>query len=347
MVSSAFTHPNETRVTRILLILGWLLVGLDLIAAATLLFGRKGGDAATSAIGPGFGSLLLILGVVAAALLLWGGRGAGKPIVLVIAGVLAIAPVALTLVFLAPSERMRGWIYPSMRDDRPRLPSPQYAYPDAASREAALALVMQDYAKLDTLLRATRAPDLTARDELGQSLTGLATSVASMEGGTMRDVEGLRLLLAAGARPRAGDMGTGRDKSLMELLALSKGERGRTVLEMLLAAGLSADTPTSDGRSVLFDKYLSADAARVLLAHGANKTPRKTTADVDWSPVTEHAEMQNWATALALLEGGVPRDYGTPIGSVLARVLKESAYRLTDDDRANASFKTLMALVQP
>ncbi len=333
--------------TRTLMVLGWLLVVLDLISAAALLFGTKGGDAATSAIGPGFGSLLLILGAVAAALLVWGGQGEGKPVVLVIASVIAVAPVAVTLVFLATSQRMLGWIYPSMRDDGPKQPSPQYAFPDAAGRAAALALVMQDYAKLDTLLRATPAPDLTAHDELGMSLMGLATSVASTDGATMRDVEGLRLLLAAGGRPRADDLGTASGRSLIELLALGNGERDRAVLEMLLAAGLSADTPMSDGRSVLWYKYLKAGAASVLLAHGANTNVRDTSGTiVDWSPVTQHAEWGNWPTALALLDGGVPRDHGSPIGSVLARVLREGEYRLTDDDRANASFTTFMALVQ-
>ena len=87
---------------RILMIFGWLLVVLDLVAAAALLFGREGGDAATSAIGPGLGSLLVIVGAVAAALLVWGGPGAGRPIVLVIASVLAVTPVAITLALLAP-----------------------------------------------------------------------------------------------------------------------------------------------------------------------------------------------------------------------------------------------------
>lgn len=333
--------------TRILMVFGWLLVVLDVVAAAALLFGRKGGDAATSAIGPGLGSLLLILGAVAAALLVWGGHGAGRPIVLVIASVLAVTPVAITLALLAPSQRMLGLLYPSMQErKRPMLASPKYAYPDAAGRKAALALVMQDFAQLDTLLRAKPAPDLNAHDELGESLMGLATNVASMDGGAMRDVEGLRLLLAAGGRPRADDMGTGRGTSLIEVVAKGEGERGRTVLELLLTAGLSADTPMNDGRSVLFHQYLTSDAVRVLLAHGANKNVRDTRAGAaDWSPVTYHADLRNWATALALLEGGVPRDHGTPIGSVLARVIRNGEAQLTDDDRANASFKTFMASV--
>ena len=156
IAAARFSHRP---MTRFLIIVGWLLIAIDLAAAAVLLLGPPSGDASTRAIGPGLGALLLCVGAIAAGLLLWGGQGAGRPGVLVIASVLAVAPVALTLVFVAPSQRIRGWIYPSMRDDRPRLPSPQYAFPDAASREAALALVMQDYAKLDTLLRATPARD--------------------------------------------------------------------------------------------------------------------------------------------------------------------------------------------
>ena len=207
--------------------------------------------------------------------------------------------------------------------------------------------MMNDYTKLDSLLHATPAPNLSAHDEVGQSLMGLATQVASVDGRPTPDVEGLRLLLAAGGRPRADDMGTEGGQTLIERLARGDGEQDRLVLDMLLNAGLSANTPTSDGRSVLLYKYLKPDAARAFLAHGADKTVRDARAEAaDWSPVTVHAEMRNWATALALLQGGVPPDHGTPSGAVLARVLKDEADQLTDDDRADASFKTFMTLVQ-
>ena len=55
--------------TRIFLIVGWLLVCLDLIVAATLLFSSDSGDAATRGVAPGLGAALLVVGLIAAALL--------------------------------------------------------------------------------------------------------------------------------------------------------------------------------------------------------------------------------------------------------------------------------------
>lgn len=258
--------------TRPLLVIGWILVAIDLIAAATLLFGRKSGDAATSAIGPGLGAILLAIGVLAAALLFWGGKSEGRSMVLIIACVVVAAPMVFTLVLSAAPSGVLGLIYPSMRGARtPTGPSAKYAFPDAPTRAAALAIIMTDWPKLDTLLRAKPAPNLTAHDELGQSLMGLATTVAAVSGGTMRDVEGLRMLIAAGGRPRADDLGQADNGLLIELLARTDGERGRAVIGMLIDAGLSPNSPIQDGRSVLDYQYLTPDAAAVFRARGARE----------------------------------------------------------------------------
>ncbi len=128
-------------------------------------------------------------------------------------------------------------------------PSPQYAYPDATIRKAALALVLNDDEKLAALLNAAPAPDLKARDGRGQSLLVLATRTAIMDGGRLVDLEGLRLILAAGARPQADDlMG---DEALIQAVAGARSEHAAAVLGMLIDAGLSPDWPTPEGSSVL------------------------------------------------------------------------------------------------
>lgn len=329
--------------TRTLAILGWLFVVIDLVAAATLVIRRDGGDAATRGLGQGLGTLLAAIGVVAA-LMLWAGRAPGRPLLVVVGSVLAVAPVALGVVLTASRQGL-ALIYPSLRDRGvPREASPQYAYPGVAEREAALALVFNDYAKLDTLLRATPAPDLMARDERGESLLGLATRTAIMDGGSARDLEGLRLLLAAGARPRPDDLG--RDASLIEEVAGAANDRAPIVLAMLLDAGLSPDARMHDGRPVLFHSRLAPEAARVLLARGVDRSARDTRGDaVDWSPVTYQADLRRWATALVLLEGGVPRDHGSPPGAVLARVLRNGEARTTDDERTDPAYRAFMAAV--
>ncbi|MEQ1689791.1 MAG: hypothetical protein ABMA00_00790 [Gemmatimonas sp.] len=325
-------------------IFGWIFVAIDFIAAAGLALSRDTGDAASRGLGTGLGTALAALGAVAA-LLLWVGRAPERALLVIVGSVLAAAPVALA-VTLTVSRQGLGLIYPSMRTRKvPLEPSPQYAYPDAAGREAAIALVMNDYAKLDTLLRATPAPDLSARDERGQSLVGLATSVAVSDGGRLVELDGLRLLLAAGARPRPDDYG--RDESLLELVARARSDHARAALEMLLDAGLSPDAPMNDGRSVLFHPYLNPNAARVLLARGIDRTVHDTRGGAtDWSPVTYQADLKNWAAALVLLEGGVPQDHATPPGSVMARVIKIGEPNITSDDRADPNYIALMALVK-
>ncbi|MDX2059637.1 MAG: hypothetical protein SFV24_17635 [Gemmatimonadales bacterium] len=234
--------------TRPLLILGWIFVVVDLIGAA-LLATSRGGDAATRGLGPGLGMALATLAAVAG-VLLWLGRGPERGGLVVLGAILAAAPYAFGAA-MTVSRQGLGLIYPSLRErKRPMEPSPQYAYPDAAGREAALAIVMNDYAKLDSILRATPGPDLTARDERGVSLLGLATNAAIMDSGTMRDLDALKLLLAAGAKPCPDDLGP--DRSLIEQVAGDRTERQTVALEWLLDAGLGPDTPTLDGQPVLF-----------------------------------------------------------------------------------------------
>ena len=329
---------------RALFYLGWALTIVDLVGAAAMYFGRPGGDAATRGLGQSFGMALAALGVVAA-LLLWTGRTPGRSGFVVVGCLLAGAPVALG-VTLTLARFPLAVIYPSLRDRGvPKLPSPQYAFPDAATRAAALAIVYNDYAKLDSLLHASPAPDLQARDERGVTLLGMAATAAIMDGGAPRDLDGVRFLLAAGARPRADDSGPGT--TLIELVASARSPQAHLALQMLLEAGLHPDTPMNDGRSVLFHPRLTPASARTLLAHGASRTVRDTRGDAtNWSPVTYQADLRRWATALVLLEGGVPQDHGTPPGSILARVLKNGAYTVTDDDRADPAYQAFMAAVE-
>ena len=325
--------------TRIFLIVGWLLVCLDLIVAATLLFSSDSGDAATRGVAPGLGAALLVVGLIAAALLFWGGHGVGRPLVLVVGGLLVAIPVALTVGFIFSPHWFVGLMYPSMR--RRTLPNREYAYPDAAGREAAQALILNDFAKFDSLLRATRPPDLTAHDELGETLLGLATDVATSGSAGVEKIEGLRLIIAAGARPQANDVSQGQ-RGLLELAADSP-----TVIEMLLNAGLSPEAPGHDGNTVSFFPRLTPDAARLLLARGAKRDARYVREGMeDWSPVAYQADKSNWATALALLEGGVPRDYGTPVGSVLQGVTQEIDSRLSDSERADTTYQAFMAAIR-
>ncbi|MFN7938932.1 MAG: hypothetical protein U0R19_36725 [Bryobacteraceae bacterium] len=331
---------------RVLFFLGWLLTALDLIWAAVIYFGRDGGDAATRGLGKGLGTMMAVIAVVAAALLLWGGREAGRPLAVILGTLVAAAPLMLTVVMMGSRQGL-GLIYQSLREPkREYQPSPQYAYPDAASREAALELVRNDYAKLEALLKASPAPDLTARDERGVTLLGLAVRVAIMDGGRVEEADGVRLLLAAGARPREDALEP--EERLLEAVVSGRTEASRIALELLLDAGLSPDARMKDGRPVLFHPRLRPEAARVLLRHGVKRdVPDNRGGAGDWSAVTYQADLRNWETALVLLEGGVPQDHGTPPGSVLARVLRNIDAGLMPSDKANAAYQAFLAAAKP
>lgn len=317
---------------------GWLLVVANLIGAAALYFGRDGGDAATRGLGRGIGGLLAVLALVSAFLLWWGSRASGRGIILIIAGALVVIPPVLLM--LSMSEAGLALLFPSRRGIPRPGPVVRYDFPDTATKEVALAIVMGDHARVDSLLRTTK-PDLAARDELGQSLLGIATQHAMVYGATMDYLGPLRQLLAAGAVPRPDD--AGREELMITKLARVTGEPAAAAFAMLLEAGLSPDERDSNGRSALFDEYLTPEAARVLLAHGVSRTPRDPNySRQDWSPLTYQADRGNWATAHVLLEAGIALDYATPPGSRFAHVMATAQERATEADSANAGFRALV-----
>jgi hypothetical protein len=317
---------------------GWLLVVANLIGAAALYFGRNGGDAATRGLGRGIGGLLAVLALVAAFLLWWGSRATGRGIILIIAGAIVVIPPVLLM--LSMSEAGLALLFPSRRGIPRPGPVVRYDFPDAATKEVALAIVMGAHARVDSLIRTTK-PDLAARDERGYSLLGIATHHAMVYGATMEYLGPLRALLAAGAVPQPDD--AGRDELMISMLARGRGEPAATAFAMLIEAGLSPDTPDSDGRSALFDNYLTPDAAKVLLAHGVSRTPRDPNySRQDWSPLTSQADRGNWATAHALLEAGIALDYATPPGSRFAHVMATAQERATEADSADVGFRALV-----
>lgn len=322
----------------VLRVLAWILAAVNVLAGIALFLDR-GGDAATRGLGRALGMLFLLLAGVAAALAWWGNRGAGRGVVLVLACLAGSLPVVLVGLFT--SQRGLALIYPSLREARPQRPAPKYRFPDAATSKAALALVQRDRARFEELLRTTPAPSLTARDELGQTLLGIAVYMAVTLDATQHDVAVVERLLALGARPRADDLGG--DESVLELLAATPGEQAALVLDRLLAAGLDANAPPPGRVSILYHPFLQPDAARVLLKHAADVHVRDTDPERrDWSPATVAAFHRRWETAAVLLAAGAPADYASPPGSLLAEVIDGIEPLLDAVDRAQPGYRAFM-----
>jgi hypothetical protein len=92
---------------------------------------------------------------------------------------------------------------------------------------------------------------------------------------------------------------------LIEVVAQANDDRRHNVLAMLLDAVLSTNAPMGDGRSVVFHQFLTADAARLLLARGVDRQVHDARGGAaDWSPVTYQADLRNWVTALVRFDGG-------------------------------------------
>lgn len=307
-------------------VLGWLFVACSAIAAVLLFASRDGGDAATRGLGRGLGAFVAILAFVAAVLLLWEGRFGGPTFALVVGGILALAPLVLLGLFLSKSGL--ALLYPSLRDRTPRGPVVRYEFPDAATHDVAMAIVMQDYQKLETLLR-TAPPNFAARDELGHTVLSLAITNAIAQGSRANDLAALHRVLAAGAKPIAEHLEPGQ--RVFARLAKFDDPQVAEALATLLQAGLPIEQVDDDGRPLLFAEGLAPHGARLLLGNGVDRTSRDPRHG-DWSAVTTQAAAGNWATALVLLESGVPRDFATPPGSALASAMEDApSYRNGSD----------------
>ncbi len=320
--------------------LGWILVAANLIGAAALYFGRDGGDAATRGLGRGLGGLLAALALVGALLLWWGDRASGRGIAFFVALAILVIPPACLMLF--KTDWGLTLLYPSRRGIPKPGPAARYDFPNAATREVALAVIMQDYARVESLIKMEK-PDLAARDELGQALLGIATHHTMIYGAKTENLIPLRLLLAAGAVPRPDDAGP--DELMISKLAQARDDVGTAALKMLLDAGLSPNQLDGNGLSVLFHDYLTPDAARVLLANGVSRAARDPRANrQDWSPVTHQVDVGNWATAHLLLESGIPVDYASPPGTRFTLVMQQAESQASDEDLADPSCRALVGV---
>jgi hypothetical protein len=319
--------------------LAWLFVAANLLLTVALLFTREGGDAATRGIGRGLATLVGGLGLIAAVVLAWESRSTGHVLAVVLGGLLALVPAVLPLLLVMP--RGLALLYPSMRRMTPTGPVVRYAFPDDVTRDTAIALVMQDYARVAELL-GTGKPSLTARDERGTTLLAIAIYGALTVGGS---TEGLRLVLAAGAKPHPDPLHPDSGApTVFTDLATSSSPHAFDALSMLMAVGLAPEFTTPDGRSTLYLDRLQPKVARLLLERGIDRAARCLDPErADWSAVTHQVNERNWETARILLEAGVPRDFATPPGSRLTEVLEGIEGGLSAPDLANPALLALRA----
>lgn len=316
---------------------GWVLFGFELLATAILFLQRDvGDDAAGRGMATGFAIVLTPVVLGAGALMWWGQRGG--PVAASVTGLLIVSlPLLYGIVNLVTGtfgriEQARGLA--------------QYGkFDDPTLTELARAIDRGDRQRVDQLL-ATGTIDFTARDHRGRTILGHAVTRAIDFEGTAAQVEAVRQLVQAGAKPFENIIAPAPTSAEPEghLLLISvvgsQGEKARAVLDILLDAGLSPNGVDMDGRPVIFSTYIDREELEVLAQHGTDFHVKDNRSDrPGWSALMNAAYMSDWEAAQFFLRHGVDPAYQAPDGTTLAAILAEKS-----DDAAAQQLRELVAV---
>ncbi len=297
---------------KIALNVGWICLALEAVAMTMMLTAEKGGDAAGAGMAKGFGILLAILVGVAGALLLWGQLGR-SPMGAWGGAVLAGVPCAAVLLILLSN------LVPNF--SRMAFQSRVGKYADARMTKIAQAMIAGDYAKQRELVKAGGI-DWAARDRNGVTLLGRAVKLNQDMITAPKAMEGLQILLEAGA-PLAPDAlrpeeFAGTDSLLMVAAA---GTNAR-LLEALLKAGGDPNFRDSDGTPLVFLSYIDLERLKLLVQYGVDVN------SVDPDPmrrkrslVMHFAERRETAAVEFLLSKGANAEYRAEDGATLAGMM--------------------------
>ena len=304
-----------------LVVLGWILLGLETLLVLAMLVSRNAGD---DAAGRGLGTIYgLVLGgilAVAAAAFIWGQRGGPR-----IAFVLGLGAMALPLVFLAVSVggRRLGEL------DRALGRARGVRFADARVNRAAEAVIAGDTSGLEARL-AEGGLDFTARNGDGRTLLGLAVERATDWDAAPGALASVRVLLNAGVPPAQDALAPARtpaepDGHLLTTWVFHRSPASAQVLDLLLQHGGEVNPVDADGQPMLMSTEMTLPFLEVLARHGANLAILDTTrADRPTynGPMTA-AVFGNWDQVLFYLDHGLDPGYTAPDGANLRSLVAE------------------------
>nr|WP_316639334.1 ankyrin repeat domain-containing protein [uncultured Roseateles sp.] len=300
----------------------WTLLALEALFVLSLALQRNmGDDAAGRGMATGFAMLLAPIVLGAAALLWWGSRG-GPAVAWWLGFCIVASPLAYTAVNFSTGMLKKI--------DRGLWRAQQGRFDDARLTELAQAIDAQDIAAMQPLLAAGPI-DWAARDRWGRTLLGHAIDRALSEDIKTDRTEFVRLLLEAGAPAaanvlvaEAGMASTSAHNLVYHLYGVHN-PNAMAVLDLVLAAGASADTVDEDGRPIYFSTYTGLPALEILARHGADFTRLDPRSDrLQHNALMSAVSMQMWAAARFFLLQGLSPDYMAPDGQSMRSLLAEA-----------------------
>ncbi|TDP74909.1 hypothetical protein [Roseateles toxinivorans] len=327
----------------------WTLLALEALFVLMLALQRNmGDDAAGRGMATGFAMLLAPVVLAAAGLLWWGSRG-GPAVAWWLGFCIVASPLAYGAVNFSVDMLKKI--------DRGMWRAQQGRFADARLTQLAQAIDGQDAAVLQRQL-ASGPIDWTARDRWGRTLLGHAVEKAVSDYGEPSRAEFVRMLLAAGAPPAANalvaepGMASISAHNLVYHLYGIHNPNALAVLDMVLAAGASADAVDEDGRPIYFSTYTVLPALEILARHGADFTRLDPRSDrLQQNALMNAVSMQMWAAARFFLMQGLSPDYTAPDGRSMRTILAEvdppgSSY-YGDDELAHRAFMAELAKYPP
>ncbi len=290
----------------------WIFLGVDALLVIGMFISRNvGDDAAGRGMATGFAIVLTPVLLAVGALLFWASRTGSRP------GVIAAFLVAgIPFWFLARNVlgELDSGISRSIRDAR-RV---RYAQPELTA--IARALRAGDATRVRELARGATL-DFADRNSMGLTILGFAVEQVLRNGPRPENVEGVRALLDAGARPDADIMGP--EEVLLERVIGGNTTEARQMLRLLLQAGAEPDVlDRFDRRPLVFSSYMDLPELELFAEFGADLRVLDTRSDRQgWSALMHMASGRQWDMALFLLGHGVPPDHVSPSGESLETIL--------------------------
>lgn len=321
-------------------IVAWSLFALEVLFVASLALQKNmGDDAAGRGMATGFALLLGPIVLVAGVLLWWGTQGG--PVAAFWVGLCIVGSPLAYGAFTFTGGMLH-------KLDRSLGQAQQGRFDDARLTRLARAIDAQDTVAVRQWL-ATGTPDWTARDRWGRTLLGHAiVKAVSYDAGPGR-VEGVRMLLAAGAPPAANviaaekSMASVSEHNLVYHLYGIHNPSALAVLDMVLAAGASPDAVDEDDRPLYYSTYTVLPALEILARHGADFTRLDPRSDrLQQDALMNAVSMKMWAEARFFLQHGLSPEHtaadGRNMRSILAEVDPPGSVYYGDDASAHTAF---------
>ncbi len=314
---------------KIAFIAAWVLFAIEVLWVAMMFIWKDAGnDAAGRGVATGFGTVLLPFILIAGALLYWGQNSPSK----------ALQWTALIVVAVPFLIGGGLWASNTVENISHRISAGGAGrFSDPHLTNIARAIERKDYPAVEALLKQPAKIDWEARDALDATLLGYAVNRVLADYSGDPSVEGVRLLLARGARS---------SEILLETIISGNTPGSVNLLQAVLEAGANPNSPGPDGLPLIHITHAwhGLDKLKLLARHGADLQALNNRPDrPQWTALMNAAYMMDWEMALFFLQHGVPPGYVAPDGNTLASILKE---RASNREAPSAAYDEFMAALR-